>query len=137
MIGANTKCATMKKYYTPEIEEFHVGFEFEAKTSNDTWVKTAFNNLRLINQMVDVLIKEEVRVKYLDRGDIESLGFKHSHHSTSYTNYFEKDNIEISVDSKSKRLRVKRLFKISNDLLFKGTIKNKSELKKLLKQLGI
>ena len=127
----------MNKYYTPEIEEFYVGFEYEEKWE-DGWHPETFGVHHMINS--DILKNEVIRVKYLDREDIESLGFKYSRYSGSYTQYFTKDNIEISIgsaDRKDSTLRVKRIWSVSNEIVFKGTIKNKSELKKLLKQLGI
>lgn len=137
----------MNKYYTPEIEEFHVGFEYEDKFFNypeeeKNWKKRVYEvNDSYSLQLVATRIKLDcIRVKHLDREDIESLGFKYSRYSGSYTQYFTKDNVEISIGSghrKDSPLRVKRIWSISNEIVFKGTIKNKSELKKLLKQLGI
>ena len=126
----------MDKYYTPSIEEFHVGFEVEWLHKSD-WLKVHFMCMEQFGfSDVEDLVKQ-TRVKHLDREDIEDLGFKHSHHSTSYTNYFEKDNTEISVYSGYKKVTVKKIWAVRNEVIFKGTIKNKSELKKLLKQLGI
>ena len=83
------------KYYTPEIEEFHVGFEYEQKPSftdgtvktqedfdREKWKKRIFKvgygpyiNRALYGRNRDKGICG-IRVKYLDREDIESLGFK-------------------------------------------------------------
>ena len=62
------------KYYTPEIEEFHVGFEYEVNYGKDRWVK---EGLHYAPQVVTLPYKnlENIRVKHLDREDIESLGF--------------------------------------------------------------
>lgn len=78
----------MDKYYTPELEEFHPGFIFELEeteqgTAHKDWHKAVFGNL-LINShggqystdLKDVkqwIENGEVRVKYLDHEDIESL----------------------------------------------------------------
>ena len=77
---------THNKYYTPELEEFHVGFEYEyftkdwvGKDYTHTWVKLKFNQKEDygndLDNMVYFIETEQVRVKYLDREDIESLGF--------------------------------------------------------------
>lgn len=60
------------KYYTPSIEEFHVGFEFELKDPiTQIWVKFIFEEDKLW------FIKSNIsRVKYLNKEDIESLGFE-------------------------------------------------------------
>ena len=57
------------EYYTPEIEEFHPGFEYECKASkNVDW----FKNKASINDLNDV--EQEIqlglcRVKHLDKED--------------------------------------------------------------------
>ena len=65
-------------YYTPEIEEFHIGFEFEYhngvdKDGNDKWKKTACtkSDFRYLDK--DTINKFR-RVKYIDKDDLMSLG---------------------------------------------------------------
>ena len=127
----------MSKYYTPEIEEFHVGFEYETLELRE-WLKSKILIGHNIAYIEDMRVK--TRVKYLDREDIESLGFKRdlmrgnnvfskSHPKnksiiTTLRTYFEMDKGRVTLSSNA------RMF-IDIDL------KNKSELKKLLKQLGI
>lgn len=155
------------KYYTPEITEFHVGFEYEVKGSNNiefTWFKTTYEN-DLVNKTDDNfsinlsrfmyrLNHQTIRVKYLDKEDIESLGFKyHELHNLDYTVkqsillfnrliYSERDNKEIEVKiNYNTRNNWCLIYQSVNDDLdntrFSGYIKNKSALKQLLKQLGI
>lgn len=155
------------KYYTPEIEEFHVGFEYEYKSNKnygylDTqkdWEKEEFRGGHIVDESSEVediqcaieIEKEkqiEVRVKYLDQEDIESLGWV----LEQYTNL----NTELPSKTVNKHLTVYKIYnehnsiilKLTNDNFmiitdnydvsrFRGTIKNKSELQKLMKQLGI
>jgi hypothetical protein len=68
-----------KKYYTPEIKEFYVGFEYEVEDLHDNLVDKMWRKEECYD--VPVFLREwiqqgEVRVKYLDREDIESLGFE-------------------------------------------------------------
>ena len=156
------------KYYTPEIEEFHVGFECEFKNSiqGATWNKEICD-VDTISICYDSFehedyegeFKDTFRVKYLDKEDIESLEFKflpknslgnltHRYEikesftridgsdngdDTSYwnlylTHYPDRNRIIIKADvSCGSR----------DEKFFEGRIKNKSELKKLLKQLNI
>lgn len=132
-----------KKFYVPDISEFHVGFEYEIKTSSGIWISTAANNLSAIRDIIETFEEKDIRVKYLDKEDIESLGWE-----------FEKEDVRLSI------LNFKlRNFKLSYDLFeedkynlilsisehvsttsqfrFISPIKNKSELKKLMKQLNI
>ena len=69
----------MSEYYTPEIEEFHVGFECEYKEPDEE----AFESDELTERDVAYLLAypDRARVKYLDKEDIESLGFTDYKHS--------------------------------------------------------
>lgn len=127
------------KYYAPSIEEFHVGFEYEilvdfGKIKGSQWVSTK------INSWYDSL-ENETRVKYLDKEDIESLGWKLKEDSK---NNFVKfiNNTYYFLNLQDNNISIVYAFNENPGLLFhffvsKITIKNKSELKKLLIQLGI
>jgi hypothetical protein len=146
----------MSEYYTPEIEEFHVGFEYEAHSDprvEDGWTKEEADRFSLkytIQEDSDV----DYRVKYLDKEDIESLGFTDYKHS-AYDWYKFNKTIECPIANYNycgARLLHDRStsgiiimgyeyqFELDEDKnavnLFRGIIKNKSELVKLLKQLG-
>lgn len=140
------------KYYTPTIEEFHVGFEFEYKPKEGPWVHvypetwmspnkgmllqycTETELLRNINVQDQCLKRiDEIRVKYLDQSDIESLGWRFG-----TNDYVFPENKNVTYG------QYKLLFN-NNELeiihlsgtLFRGIIKNKSELIKLMQQLNI
>lgn len=157
------------KYYTPEIEEFHVGLEFEIldyiENGQREWTATVYGNL-LINKTGDSfsadlshaytwIKNEDVRVKYLDREDIESLGWVHKE-TTEYRSsqspvvitfvYQEKDErgkeISFLYIPRSKWALIFVTHNhfdgsTSQENKFAGKIKNKSELKRLMKQLNI
>jgi len=144
------------KYYTPEIEEFHVGFEFYMPVlrednngdlyrdkyckhiwteKNNMWEQ--FNLEHKSNGDTVISVPECLTVKYLGREDIESLGFEYDdiyalkgkfriYKTLGYgeNNYVISEYISVGErEYWSDR--------------FVGTIKNKSELKRLLKQLGV
>lgn len=161
------------KYYTPSIEEFHVGFEWEIKSefahkfcqdSKDQYVKMIFVETDILNAIS--IYSKGIRVKHLDKEDIESLGFTE----------FSDDKIqEIPLEERQENglfsfvLRYNRYTKIylytnlsahkcsvfrlsksgycndeanwpdinQKELLSRLKIKNKSELIKLMKQLNI
>lgn len=161
----------MEKYYTPELSEFHIGFEFEVKERFfDGTVKTKadFDDALWVSQKCEsgdfpyieraLLGKNAqnglcgMRVKWLDRTDIEYLGWKANgsgglfetlhiqrydiisdkmclgfidpKHTKSYTLISFSDEIfEISVTEGQK--------------IFHGNIKNKYAFRILMKQLGI
>ena len=72
------------KYYIPTIEEIHVGFEFESKEGYKLKIKDInslhdfieLNDFKINSYKAEYSINTELyRVKYLDKEDIESLGF--------------------------------------------------------------
>lgn len=146
------------KYYTPEIEEFHIGLEYEEKSSG-LWTKQKYDEFSpIINKELckydtiqGYINNKIIRVKCLDKEDIESFGFKlalyynednatyslNTIHDTFiwfYINYEYHCVIERQFHTNSK---CKPISKGERETIFNGYIKNKSELNKLLKQLGI
>lgn len=125
------------KYYTPTIEEFHVGFEYEVQLSKefDQWmpVQITPENHAMNFDRLDKL--ETTRVKYLDREDIESLGWEYIN-SKLYHSYKLNGKILYPLDD-GDSLITNGKYGIAEETFFKGTIKNKSELKKLMQMLNI
>ena len=155
------------RYYTPSIEEFHIGFEFEEKpkgcTEFEGWVKQTIHKGG--SSIENHFNSSKLRVKYLDQEDIESLGFiKYTNNSvgeninvvkTINSIEFDLQNIKAFHKAVGSRAIMAKgfdidillnvdtntvhIFDITKDKypIFKGTIKNKSELKKVLKMLNI
>ena len=142
------------KYYTPAIEEFHVGFEYET-LEGDEWITWKHHYLgdkyveySEINRIPSLdLIKyhlegpfDSMRVKYLDRADIEIEGYSLSEVKYLHGKVVEhvKGATHIAYDPETHLMRIHNgLDMEENEQYFKGTIKNKNEFKKLLTQLGI
>jgi hypothetical protein len=151
------------KYYTPEIEEFHIGFEYEGRDQNNNWWKLDWTTANDMDgwqvdsegSRIDItkertnifMVPDYIRVKYLDKEDIESLGWKYKYEGMFEIRGFKdyailedsivepsRDNYyyitEGIIDFKNKPTGERKT-------IFEGTIKNKSELKRLMKQLGI
>lgn len=135
------------KYYTPTIEEFHVGFEYQHKGLLDiNQIEEKFYNFnydlkdKSLEEINYAINNNWIRVKYLDQEDIESLGWvKHNINKncyyielhkntfgTIYMEYYDEQETKWCIESDR-----------HGETIFIGTIKNKSELKKLMKQLGI
>jgi hypothetical protein len=151
-----------KEYYTPSIEEFHIGFEYEASDLADDlvstrWVEETFdwnNDFVLFPFTIfkdrPEKISELYRVKYLDKEDIESFGFEKSNRSDSL--FLKRDCFNYRPENKLIGVGVNfnagydhvLIFIIPDPkkvpagvTVFAGNIKNKSELRRLLQQLGI
>jgi hypothetical protein len=147
------------KYYTPDISEFYVGFECETTGSYPTLPVTWKKHI-VVKETIGLVMSwhpkygPQFRVKYLDKEDIESLGWENikSKYNTRLTfrklsewaikhpkeEYDMWDYIYLYYDPKDQELIIDN-GESYEDLCtnFDGTIKNKSELKILLKQLGI
>ena len=149
------------KYYTPDIEEFHVGFEYELLKPDSKYYKRVFGYDPVDNPELDEFSPDDLmkiahaitRVKHLDREDIEGFGFDNDGQME-----FDSGNwgpvYNLSVDNTEYKEKYYNLFideglfnivfcEYRNSVgrtektLFSGTIKNKSELKKVLNMIGV
>ncbi len=136
------------KYYVPTIEEFYVGFEceFKNKMQSSNW-ETVICDQDMISIVYDRIehsenYKDEIRVKCLDEQDIQDLGFSKTERkplredTESNWRFFEhkhKSDIFISFLPNDNYLIIHGIA----ENLFKGTIKNKSELKRIMQMLKI
>lgn len=123
------------QYYFPTIDEFFCGFECEIKGKNESnWSKLVlgkdaiwhlFTNLEYLEQAT-----EQIRVKHLDRQDIEECGWTQRDHDT-----YDIEGYALEFDSKYKTF----IYHTGprHGTVFKGTIRNKSELVKLMQMLNI
>lgn len=149
------------KYYTPDITEFHPGFEFEFKeTFMDGTVKTqedfdkhewktdevkigdlpyierALSGRNAMNNLCGI------RVKHLDRADLESEGWIFTEQEGHTFINFKKiiryrcDKVQCKLNYVFATSWV-LIWLLDEKTLFAGRIKNISELRRLQKQLGI
>lgn len=139
------------KYYTPSIEEFHVGFKFElleplkqgAVSAFEGWQKLTVKDISLLsNKYFKELFKQKyIRVKYLDSIDIQDLGFELLHNDGDALEFNIADKYDeityLWFDYETHNIDIYVGDGYDKDYLFQGTIKNKSELKKVLKMIGV
>lgn len=166
------------KYYTPKIEEFHPGFIFDLYTKDGYWDATdkskekvwvgeviskwrenlEFNELSYYNfGSIENAIRDKlVRVKYLDKEDIEKEGWKEGTHPKHDLSVFGKDfftfikpykdpmgahnEVFIYFNPKTKWLSMSHYNKESLEgemLRFSGCVKNISEFRKLMKMINV
>lgn len=128
------------KYYTPTTEEFHKGFEFEWFQNNfekEIFSITTDDDLEIID---DEIREGKIRVKLLDREDIESLGWE-------LDSCVEQECFYLHISSNLHNGDIRLIFREKENSIeinacrfgecFYGILKNKSELKKLMNQLNI
>jgi len=150
---------TESKYYAPSIEEFHVGFEYEkydertatyAGEGSTNWHKHTYDlkSIRL-SQLPSHLFEKTIRVKHLDRQDIEECGWEYT--SKTIDIWFKKEGMFHAISGGHKFTELKLHYGITDNCLFidayfggdregrlfEGVIKNKSELKTVMKMLKI
>jgi hypothetical protein len=158
----------MDKYYTPSIEEIYFGFEFEINNSFEYyffegafgWHKSVidYGCLGDLKNLTRLIIDKQIRVKYLDREDIESLGWYSEQildiwkESSEFELGYSFDITKEDLDSEAHLMydddtHIARIYRAdtydeitgnwTQHILFHGTLKNKSELKKLMSMLDI
>lgn len=71
-------------YYTPELEELHTGYSIEYEYYNEKrggwtndWITNIITTGKQIDRIGSKIFEGRVRVKYLDKEDILSLGWVH------------------------------------------------------------
>ena len=136
------------KYYTPKIEEFHVGFECEwqSRVRNETWNKQ-ISDTDLVSIAYDAIehsdedepFEEQFRVKYLDKDDIEECGWRGQKTNSVY---FTKDNYRLVhwITDAERTINIYETYDGGTQeecIVRKAKIKNKKEFIKMLKQLEI
>ena len=142
------------KYYTPTIEEFHIGFEYELFLDSADigfqWNKMDMDTSELLplSNIEELLERHKVRVKYLDIDDLNEIGFKHIGGKllrdvgqlfvfnngryfvhVNYTRFSDRCVLKIETSVFENSVRTLVVHSIG--------IKNKSELLKLMAQLNI
>ncbi len=144
---------TEAKYYTPIVEEFHIGFKYENRlTIEDGWIE-CIGDWDLLNSAYDDFehdhenIVELYRVKYLDEADVYSqfdVVAKQMHTIEAHRHYNdprkEHDIVSVVYNTLSQWMLLytgKQRDEVEKHTTrFCGTIKNLSEFKAILKQTG-
>lgn len=130
------------KYYTPTIEEFHIGFECECNDEETGFESITICSEDLKNRLDEEYnfqekgsINPEYRVKCTNLEDIESFGFKTVATFDNYILLNYKDFVLVYIVTGF--ITVDKITDKGKWTLFNGKIKNKSELKRVLQQLEI
>lgn len=144
------------KFYTPSLYEFHYNFEFysffptfsrytrpskENVTEDDKWLHLNWGRGPVGKDFtkLDQLLRHNdiIRVKYLDQEDLEWLGWianKNVPGEYSKPRLIPGLSYTLNYDFDKHSLKV---FNCDKDVIFVGTIKNKTELERILGWLGI
>jgi len=136
------------KYFTPDIEDFHVGYEFQRfiprknATEEECWktIKLPVNYLTL-DEIDDEIIEKEIRVPYLTTEQIEAEGWiedkglykLRKNEDLFFTIDFNTDSYSLIINSYSK---INTTF-YSGNCILKGKCKDINTFRKIIKLLGI
>jgi len=150
----------MEKYYKPELHEFHIGFIYEF-LNGENWEEDEvtikdYQSPRITEGGLSWFDEEiiggirDYRVKYLDQQDIEDLGFEVFNKEENLDKIcpsiwvhfkYKKDKLNQIYCQlhpyhylRNKGITLNMKLRYGN---FKCVVKNKSEFKRLLKQLNI
>lgn len=141
-----------EKYYIPDINEFYIGFEYQwFSTDNKIWSDTKISKSDFtygdygetdFYYTCKLLLQTKCRVKYLDREDIESL-LKNRLDFETIT--YEEDN-QFEFQFWKGGMKYYGLYINSDKIIsfyeddeciFRGEVKNKSELKFIIRSISI
>lgn len=128
------------KYFVPEIEDFHIGYEFEFQGVPKGWHKMIFseeNSLKNMRYNIEKL-KDAVRVSYLSQEQIENEGWMNFGsipqagmiHMKKDTQY---DPLLLSYHMNTKMMIIETI----RDVLFSGECKSINEFRYICKLLKI
>jgi len=175
------------KYYVPEIEEISVGFECEmhstitqsfCRTATAEWTKLVVHPTDFLHALLYAIKAKKIRVKHLDREDIEFEGWRFGYSSWDRQTHErivvvsepffeetlhyefainEQDVWQLVFTPSENHVKIVHAVLSENEMglmsggetivepkkymtfnvKFDGTILNKSELRKIMKQLNI
>jgi hypothetical protein len=147
----------MNKYYTPDIEEFHVGFECEMKR-DDEWIQYIIGDSHFATAGMEMFLKNgRFRVKYLDKEDICSTNSKWMLEREDTVGKITCFVVVLDSFRGRRRTTIKVAYNFvthwaaiawveekfnmmgeqNEHAIFSGFIKNKSEFKRILKIIGV
>lgn len=153
--GGRDDTVRSPEYYTPTKADLIYGLEFEETHNGFDWTKkVADDDLYMgmeewSGDMFDLIIcsfyqpasddSHRVRVKYLDESDIEAIGGILSHEEKGNPNkmyYFGKNSLVYNCTNRWCIITIRNDERQEDYTAYVGTIKNKSELKRIFENLG-
>jgi hypothetical protein len=122
------------KYFTPDIEDMHAGYECELLIYAK-WEPNTIKPYTALKSVVKCIKDQVIRVPYLTKEQIEAEGWK----LLSEDKYlqFIKPDYSISYVEKLHLLIVIALEEKQSDVKYSGTCKDINTFRKIIKLLGI
>jgi len=128
-----------KGYYIPNIDELHVGFELQWDDGNG-WltIELELDNFKAnIENLLEDINDGRIRVKYLDKDDIKDLDYNFYAENAASKYKANESYIEIILSGLTKNIEIYITDNTGyTTCKFNGKIKNKTELKRILRQIS-
>jgi hypothetical protein len=132
------------KYFTPDIEDFHVGYEYETIYLKSVWTKESLNIMDagwFFESYQNDAVPTEFRVPYLTKEQIEAEGWiedkglykLRKNEDLFFTIDFNTDSYSLIINSYSK---INTTF-YSGNCILKGKCKDINTFRKIIKLLEI
>ena len=137
------------KYFTPDIEDIHVGYECEVL--KDKWEHFVFNIEEIIPVFAKInsktIFSEKIRVPYLTKEQIEAERWKIKNNYPEFPT-FEKENYWLTLITDENKPPFIRIMGIDPMLMlhvkhlngyavYQGECKSINEFRKIIKLLGV
>lgn len=138
------------KYYTPNIEEFHIGFRYQYVLDpripeySETVEVRNHDDLKYLTRLKTD--RDDFRVKYLDSEDIEELGWEYVNETVKFEGedlnfkywVIRKDSVShYELTFNEGILTIDVVMPLMRTTEFRGTVKNYNQLKLIMNMLNI
>lgn len=121
-------------YQTPKLSQFHIGFRYERRNHDNTWIKTEFTTKDNLAYFETCLNDGTFRTKSLDHDDIKEAGWEENETQSSefLADYILGDFLLDIFDSE-RGIRIN----LRHETVFFGKIANYNKLIYVMEMLGI
>ena len=126
-------------YYKPQTNEFHIGYEYEYLNFNNDWIVNSIFTIEDIKFCIEELRRNKIRTKYLTCIDISDCGFTLLQNGIYIKNEIKINWILVQIAPMfgKYKIEIRCSAPSYNYGGFYGICRNKSELRIIMKQLGI
>ncbi|MES2778480.1 MAG: hypothetical protein V4651_01165 [Bacteroidota bacterium] len=146
---------TENKYYTPDISEFHVGFEFERHEGHRVyykedspvefnWVEKKWDESQIrVGKLRCEINDKLIRVKHIDHEDLVALGwielskFQFAIGAITQMSFSGQSASTLIYEESNYYDHERETYRPNRNIRFNGFIRNKSELARIMRQIGI
>ena len=124
------------KYFTPNIEDLHIGYELEHLSATG-YITTKFEIDSSLPALQELIKLNQIRVPYLTKEQIEAEKWEYLSEGYIGHQSFYKDDFEMSCFYDKHLLKIIKKEKVKTVVLYQGRCKCINEFRKIIKLLEI